>query len=604
MEPVVAHLPVWLQQAWDRQLSLSALMQAAQSLEQAGLSKLACLLYQTWLQRGGGAMAHVAWYNLGVLQFAQGDWAGAREAYGQALRIAPDFLPARFNLGLTYERLGQIPAALAEWQWIDALGPPPETDQQEIYKTTLNNLGRVLEDRQHLMRAVEALTRSLLLDPRQADVLHHWIYLREKTCSWPVVAPLPGLDLDNARQAISVLALLSLTDDPQVQLEAARRYVAQRVPPLAAPLPPVPPYHHPRIRVGYCSSDFCLHPVAMLTVELFELHDRDHFEVYGFCWTSVGDSPLRQRLVKAMDFFVPIGHLSDEEAARLIREREIDILIDLQGQTLGARPRLLAYRPAPIQITYLGLPATTAFPWIDYVIADAFVLPPELAPYFTEKPLYMPDVFQVSDRHRQGGPAPTRGECGLPPEGYVFCCFNNPTKITPELFAVWMRILQRVPGSVLWLYADNPWVEIHLRQAAAAGGVCPDRLIFAPHVPPAAYLARYQLADLFLDTFPFNAGTTANDALWMACPVLTLSGRAFASRMAGALLRAAGLPELITWNTADYEERAVALAHDPQTTQSMRAHLQNVRTSGALFDTPRFVRHLEAHFSRLVAELG
>ncbi len=604
MEGEIAELPALLRRAWQRQLSLTALIEAAQSLEQAGQHVPAIILYQTWLQRGGSPMAHIAWYNLGVLRFTLGDWPGAQEAYLEALRVAPDFWQARFNLGLTYERLGRIPEALSEWERIIDAGDSLGSEHGDLFKTTLNNVGRVLEDRQQPMRAMVALTRSLLLDPRQADVLHHWIYLREKICAWPVISPLPRLNSAQAQDKVSALALLSLTDDPQAQLAAACRYVQAKFPTPVSPLPVVSPYHHPRIRVGYCSSDFCLHPVAMLTVEMFELHDRERFAVHGFCWTTVGDSPLRQRVIKAMDHFTLIGELSDEEAARQIRAQEIDILVDLHGQTLGARPRLLALRPAPIQLTYLGLPATTAFPWIDHVIADRFVLPPELVPYFTEKPLYMPEVFQVSDRHRRPSAVPSRLECGLPAEGFVFCCFNNPTKITPEMFSVWMRILTRVPNSVLWLYVDDEWAAIHLRQEAAVRGVNPDRLVFAPRVLPEAYLARYQVADLFLDTFPFNAGTTANDALWMGCPVLTRSGRAFASRMAGALLTAAGLPELITWNFADYEERAVALAHDPPQILALRAHLQQVRDHGVLFDTPRFVRHLEARYSRLVAELG
>lgn len=308
---------------------------------------------------------------------------------------------------------------------------------------------------------------------------------------------------------------------------------------------------------------------------------------------------MRQRVIDAMDHFHRIHTLSDEAAARLIRSHEIDILIDLQGQTAGARANLLAYRPAPIQITYLGLPATTGLPSIDYVIADSYLIPESLAQYYSEKPLYMPDVYQVSDRKRTLGPVPTRESCGLPADAFVFCSFNNNFKYTPEMFATWMRILARVPGSVLWLLADNPWAEDNLRREASARGVAADRLIFAKRVAPENYLARYAIADLFLDSFPFNAGTTANDALWMGLPVLTRSGRAFASRMAGALLTAAGLPELITEQLPDYEEKAVALAQDRLHCQALRNHLLAQREHGALFDSARFVRNLEAAFLKL-----
>jgi predicted O-linked N-acetylglucosamine transferase (SPINDLY family) len=304
-----------------------------------------------------------------------------------------------------------------------------------------------------------------------------------------------------------------------------------------------------------------------------------------------------------MDKFHRIDKLTDEDAAKMIRSHEIDILVDLQGQTSGARANLLAYRPAPVQITYLGLPATTGLPSIDYVIADRFLIPETSARFYSEKPLYMPDVYQVSDRKRPVGNTPTRAQCGLPSEAFVFCSLNNNYKYTPDVFSVWMRILQRTPGSVLWLLSDNPWAEANLRTEAQARGVDPGRLFFAGRVLPHDYLARYAVADLFLDTFPFNAGTTANDALWMGLPLLTYTGRSFASRMAGALLTAAKLPELITYNLQDYEEKAVSLASQPQELARTREHLAKEKRSGVLFDTPRFVRNLEQQLQELVAAL-
>jgi predicted O-linked N-acetylglucosamine transferase (SPINDLY family) len=263
----------------------------------------------------------------------------------------------------------------------------------------------------------------------------------------------------------------------------------------------------------------------------------------------------------------------------------------------------LAYRPAPIQITYLGLPATTGFPFIDYVIADDFLIPPAEAQYYSEKPLYMPHIYQVSDRRRQQGPNPTRASCGLPEQGFVFCSFNNSYKYTPEVFDVWLSLLRKVPGSVLWLLADNPWAESNLRKVAESRGFTPDRLVFATRVSPENYLARYLVADLFLDTFPFNAGTTANDCLWMGCPLVTMTGRSFGARMAGALLTAAGLPELITYNLADYEAVALRLANDPARCAQLRTTLGEVREHGVLFDTPAFVRDLETRLVQLVNAL-
>jgi predicted O-linked N-acetylglucosamine transferase (SPINDLY family) len=286
-----------------------------------------------------------------------------------------------------------------------------------------------------------------------------------------------------------------------------------------------------------------------------------------------------------------------------MREHELDILVDLQGQTAGARANMLAYRPAPIQITYLGLPATTGLPSIDYVIADKFLIPEEYAPFYSEKPLYMPDIYQVSDRNRPIGPIPTRESCGLPNDAFVFCSLNNNYKYTAEMFDVWMRILRRTPNSVLMLLGDNPWSQANLVREAAARGIVASRLIFAARALPEDYLARYAIIDLFLDTFPFNAGTTANDALWMGLPVLTYTGRSFASRMAGALLTAAGLNELITYNLADYEEKAVSLANTAGGISRLKAQLKQVHDNGVLFDTPLFVRNLESRLKQLVADL-
>ena len=265
---------------------------------------------------------------------------------------------------------------------------------------------------------------------------------------------------------------------------------------------------------------------------------------------------------------------------------------------------MLGYRPAPVQITYLGLPATTGLPSIDYVIADEFLIPPAQAEHFSERMLYMPDVYQISDRQRVSGERPSRQSCGLPEEGFVFCSFNNSYKYTPQVFDAWIRILNQVPNSVLWLLADNPSVERQLRNEAMVRGIGAKRLVFAARVSFDNYLARYELADLFLDTFPFNAGTTANDCLWMGCPLLTLTGRSFASRMAGALLSAASLPELIKPNLAAYEATAIELANHPAGCLRIRQHLRTMRTAGVLFDTPKFVRALESRLLALVHGFG
>jgi predicted O-linked N-acetylglucosamine transferase (SPINDLY family) len=588
--------------AWEGKQDFAELIEYTARLEAADLLPLSALLYQTWLTRNQSPYAHAVNFNLGATLSNLGDTAGAEAAYRRAIAMAPAFAQPRLNLGLLLERSGQVDAGMAEWQWI--VGNCHRDDaNQPLVQLAMNHLGRVLEGKKQFPQAEAYLTQSLLLDPDQPDVLHHWVFLRQKQCAWPIYADVSGVSKGAMHEATSALAMLSVSDDPRDQLHAAQQFVATK---LAKNLPQLTQgraYGHKKLRIAYCSSDFCLHPVSLLTVQLFELHNRDAFEVYGFCWSPEDGSATRQRVKQGMDHFFSIQQLSDEEAARLIRSHEIDILVDLQGQTSGARANILGYRPAPIQITYLGLPATTGLPDIDYVIADEFLIPHAEAQFYSEKPLHMPHIYQVSDRKRVSGPRPTRASCGLPEEGFVFCSFNNSYKYTPEVFAVWLSLLEQVPGSVLWLLADNPWAEKNLRQVAESQGFAPERLVFATRVSPENYLARYLVADLFLDTFPFNAGTTANDCLWMSCPLVTYTGRSFGARMAGALLTAAGLPELIAYNLADYEALALALANDPARCAALRETLGVVRERGVLFDTPQFVRDLEIRFQDLVAGL-
>jgi predicted O-linked N-acetylglucosamine transferase (SPINDLY family) len=590
--------------AWQGKLDFYQLIDAASKLEARKLGPLAAVLYQTWVGRAQSPYVHAAYFNLGATLSNEGDFAGSEAAYRESIKLSPTFIQPRLNLGLLLERTGQVDKAIAEWRWVDQNVSLAQPENKPMVLFAINNMGRALENAKQLYEALYFLTKSLTIDPTQSDVLHHLVYLRQKQCAWPIYTKIPRVSLAFMKESTSALAMLSVSDDPGTQLDAARRFVTKKVvsdvPALANPNA----YGHTKIRIGYCSSDFSLHPVSILTVGLFELHDREQFEIYGYCWSPEDGSGMRQRVIGAMDHFLRINLMSDEEAARQIRSDEIDILIDLQGQTAGARANLLAYRPAPIQITYLGLPATTGLPSIDYVIADRFLIPEEAVPFYSEKPLYMPDVYQVSDRKRSVGAKPSRESCGLPVEGFVFCSFNNNYKFTPEVFDVWMNILRRVPGSVFWVLADNQWAEDNLRCEAEMAGIDRSRLVFAPRVSPEDYLARYQIADLFLDSFPFNAGTTANDALWMGLPVLTCSGRSFASRMAGALLTSAKLGELITYCLQDYEEKAVSLANSPEECVRLREHLRDVHENGVLFDTSRFVLNLEHRFKELVAGLS
>lgn len=579
--------------AWEGRLTFQELLENAAELEAEQKWPLVALLYQSWLKRNQSPFSHAGYFNLGASLANAGDYVSAEGAYRFAIEIAPGFIQPRVNLGSLYERMGQVDRAIAEWRWVADNISGEQAGDIPLLIMALNNMGRVLEIKKEYGEAFDCLRRSIQLDPTQQDVIHHIIYLRQKQCAWPIYGGVDGLTADQFAASTSALAMISISDDSAKQLQAARSFVKRKINSDVPAISKKESYGHKKLRIAYCSSDFTLHPVSMLTVQMFELHDRNKFEVYGYCWSPEDGSGLRQRVIKAMDHFVRINELSDEAAAQRIRDDEIDILVDLQGQTAGARPNMLAYRPAPIQITYLGLPATTGLPSIDYVIADRYLIPEDQVHFYSEKPIYMPDIYQVSDTQRIAAETPTRAECGLPEKGFVFCSFNNNSKFTPEMFGAWMKILSRVPGSVLWLLADNQWAEANLRREAENYDVLPERIIFAGRVLPEEYLARYRLVDLFLDTYPFNAGTTANDALWMGVPILTISGRAFASRMAGALLTAAGLPQLIAQSMSEYVEKAVSLAREPGPLNSYKQKLLTERNTSPLFDTARFVANLE-----------
>lgn len=550
-------------------------------------------LYQRWLQHCHSSVNYIIQFNLGATLSQLGQISAAEQAYRAAIAQNPGFAQAWFNLGTLQERQGLPEQALATWQSMldKPLVDPKES--RELYLMTCNALGRLSEESRQLQAAETALRASLAAAPAQPKVIQHWVHLRQKQCVWPVYAPLPGVTVGDLLKASSPLALLAASDDPGLQLAGAMRFVRERVKVPSQALAPAQGYAHSKLRIGFLSSDFCLHAVSLLTVELFELIDREQFEVYGFCWSREDGSALRARVIKAMDHFVRIADMDDASAAQCIRQHEIDILIDLHGLTAGARPDIPASRPAPVQMTYLGFPGTTGLPGIDYVIADRYLIPDSEKPYYSETPLYLAQIYQCSDRQRPVAALPSRAECGLPDDRFVFCSFNNNYKFNEAVFDAWMRILQRAPDSVLWLLADNPWAQANLCTRAADQGVDPARLLFAPRVAPAQYLARYSAADLFLDAYPFNAGTTANDALWMGLPVLTRAGRTFASRMAGSLLTSLALPELITDSLQAYEDRAVELATTPTLLASLRERLKDGRQTSALFDTPRFVRDFE-----------
>lgn len=599
-----------LQRAGEGSLPLPELMDRANFLQNRQLGQAAAALYETWLSVEGHPPASrlVALYNWGTVLGNIQQHQQAEQVYQQALAISPSFAQARLNLGHQLEHQQRVDEALAAWRSVyDHEGPMEAlgADLLGLRTHALNNAARLLELQRRYEESEALMVRSLTLKPDQTDVMQHYVHIRQKQCKWPVYQPFGEVTHNALLLATSLLATLSATDDPALQMGAAQRFVYEKVTrPKEAPL-----WRHPasvaarqqggKIRIGYLSGDLCMHAVGLLTAELYELHDREKFEIHAFCWSREDGTPLRHRLLKSFDKVWRINAMDDTNAAKLIAQTGIDVLVDLQGLTSGARPNILAYRPAPVQVSYLGLPATSLLPGVDWILADRFTMPQEYLPYCSEKPIYLPHCYQVSDRQREVGAMPTRAQYELPEDAFVFCSFNNNHKMNAEMFGAWMRILLAVPGSVLWLLADNDWAKANLRREAEAAGVDPSRLIFAPRVAPPDYLARFTLPDLVLDTFPYNAGTTASDCLWMGTPILTRSGRSYISRMCGSLLTAVGLPDLITFSLAEYEQRAIQIGQNPGRARSYKRYLRDEGRRSQLFNMPQIVRDIEREFEQL-----
>ncbi len=544
--------------------------------------------------------------NLGNAFKDQGNRSEAVAHYRQAISLKPDSVEPHHNLGNTLKEQGQLDEAVTCYR--RALGMDPD------YAEAHYNLGNALQGQEKPAEAIDCYRRALELKPDYLAALGALVHELQHVCDWRGLTALSQRVVDELEadpenaiatplSPFSFLTLPTVTTAEQ-QLRCARLW-ADRHLKLPVDVRTDPTVHRAsnldcKITVGYLSADFHLHATAMLMAELFEKHDRRRFAVFGYSCGRDDDSPMRRRLVNAFDRFVDIKDASYLEAAQRITADKVDILVDLKGYTLGARTQILGHRPAPIQISYLGYPGTMGTSFIDYILVDDFIVPAEQQPFFTEKLVRLPGCYQVNDSQREISPhTPSRAECGLPDAGFVFCCFNNGYKITPDVFDVWMRLLRSLPDSVLWLLEGNRSATTNLRREAQSRGVAPERLVFAPRLPPAEHLARHRLADLFLDTFPVNAHTAASDALWAGCPLLTVAGDTFVSRVAGSLLRTLGLPELITTDLDAYEQTAACLARDTQQLAVLRARLQTNRTVSALFDAKRFAVNVETAYATM-----
>ena len=542
--------------------------------------------------------AHVeALYNRGLALQRLQRHVEAIQSYDRALALRSDLAEAHNNRGFNLQCLHRYEEARASYDRALALHPDSAS--------ALYNRGAAQFAMGRHDEASRDLERALALDPHLPYAAGTLLHARMYACDWRDFEPDVGrllADVRAGRRSAEPLTILNICDSAAAQLICARTYVDDRWPASPAPLWRGERYAHDRIRVAYLSADFHDHAVMYLLAGLFERHDRARFDVVGVSFGPDPSTAMRSRLKGAFERFLDARGMRDIDVARRLREREIDIAVDLNGFTDGARTGVFALRPAPIQVNYLGYPATMGAPYIDYLIADDTIIPHDEHESYAERIVYLPHCYQVNDAMRTiAESTPSRAEAGLPEAGFVFCSFNNNYKITPAVFDVWMRLLRRVDGSVLWLFEGNAAAPANLRREAESRGIAAERLVFAPKVALADHLARHRLADLFLDTQPWNAHTTASDALWTGLPVLTCVGTTFAGRVAASLNRAAGVDALVTQSLDEYEALALRFARDPVLLADVRKGLARNRDTCPLFDTDRSRRAIEAAYAEMCA---
>ncbi len=562
-------------------------------------------LYQVWISfNKEHPLLFIALFNLSTLQQLLGDEQGGEESLRAALALKPDFAPACINLGSSLERRGVAKEAVEQWR--DGLDKMNSVTADSInYKVTLlKQISRLLADGQALAAAEITLTQCLELAPEARDVAEQFVAARLSQCKWPMTPESGKFTRRGLVSRLHPLSVCAYTDDPLFQLAVSDKYVRTMSPiedrttrfdRRSAPIET-----NRRLRIGYVSSDLRHHAVGYLMVNFFEEHDRKDFEVFAYYTGIKADDPIQARIKASVDHWRDIRGITDDEAAAKIAEDGIDILVDVNGHTRDARLGVFARRPAPVQVNWLGYPGTMGSSFHHYIVADDWTIPEHAEAWYSERVLRLP-CYQPNDRKRIiDETVPTRADFGLPDNAFVFCCFNASHKFTRFNFDRWMDILKQSDNSVLWLLDYTPETNQRLREQAEARGVAGDRLIFAPKLPNPRHLARYPLADLFLDSVPYGAHTTASDALWMGVPVLTWSGRCFASRVCGSLLRSAGLPEMVCETPEAFVSRAIHFAGAGRgELEITHARLLATRETSTLFDVAKLSRHLEGLYRQM-----
>ena len=596
-------------------LDLNQLNQAAKSFEQA------IALKSDYAE---------ALNNLGIVLKELGKSDGAIDCYKKAIAIKPDYIEAHNNLGISLMDLGELEASAK--YYANALAIKPNytyalnnlgvvfnrlgklDEANNCYELALNfnaryaeaysNRGNLMTDFGRFEEALKDYQKAYKLQPDIDYMLGNILNTKMYICIWDDLSEQTDKlmqKINNGDKAVGPFAALSITDDPDLQKRVAEIYVNDKFQ-ISNVLPKIERYpKHKKIRIGYFSADFREHPVSTLTAELYEIHDRSHFEVYAFSYGPDTKDEMNLRIKAGVDHFYNVQMMSHKDVVLLSRETEIDIAIDLGGFTQHSRAEVLSMSVAPIQVNYLGYSGTMGAEFMDYIIADNIIIPQENKKYFSEKITYLPNSFMVNDTKIEVSKRNfTRQEAGLPSDRFVFCCFNNHYKITPKVFNSWMRILSQVDGSVLWLSKANKTIVNNLKKEAEYNGIDEARLIFAPHLEfMEDHLNRVKLADLFIDTLPYNAHATSSDALRMGLPVLTCVGKSFASRVAASLLSSVGLPELITSTQEEYEGLAIELATNPKKLKAIKDKLANNLPSAPLYDTPLFTKHLESAYKMM-----
>ncbi|MGP0059830.1 MAG: glycosyl transferase [Beijerinckiaceae bacterium] len=593
--------------AISQKLSIAALFDCAAKLKSLNQNQSAATLYKTWIAYNADSeLLYAAYFNYGTALGEIGDRAGAINALRECIRLKSDFCQAYINLGRNLEDEGHVEGAVKQWTELVKQLSTVNGDTVTHKLMALQQIGRVLESVFKDSAAEDALKQCLDINPKQLEVVQHWTALRQRQCKWPIIAEWERVKRKDLLEGISSLSLANLADDPMFQLAKAYHYNRYAV---GLPNGAVQPRGYDsamarrhKLRIGYVSSDLRDHAVGFAMTDVVALHDRKDFEIFAYYCGISGTDSTQTRIRNGVDHWTDINNLNDEQAALKISEDGIDILVDLNGYTKDARTKVFAYRPAPVAVNWFGFPGTMASPYHHYIIADPYIIPDGAEIYYSEKVLRLP-CYQPNDRHRVvAEKRPSRKDAQLPENAFVYCSLNGTQKLTSRIYERWMAILGQVPDSVLWLLTGTVETNERLRQLAVQHGIVPERIVFAEKLLNPEHLARYPLADLFLDNLPYGAHTTAADAMWMGVPVLTLPGRSFASRVCGSLVRAAGLEELVCATPEEYIARAVAFGRDRTKLSSLKQRLAAGRDSCLLFDVPQLVRHLEGLFRQMWQE--